>query len=112
MARGKGMYLYDSGGRKYLDFGAGIGVTALGHGHPRIVAALRRQGSRLIHASNLYSMESQIRFARLLVKNTFARRVFLCNSGTEATEAAIKFARKWATRKNPEKYHVLSFTDG
>ncbi|MBD3392065.1 MAG: acetylornithine/succinylornithine family transaminase [Chitinivibrionales bacterium] len=112
MVRGKGMYLYDKNGRKYLDFGSGIAVTALGHSHPAIVAALRAQGSKLIHASNLYHMEPQIRFVNLLVKHSFGSRVFLCNSGTEATEAAIKFARKWATRKNRLKYHVLSFTDG
>ena len=112
MVRGKGMYLYDSKGKKYLDFGAGIAVMALGHSHPVIVATLKSQGARLLHASNLYHMEAQVRLARLLVKHTFGSRVFLCNSGTEATEAAIKFARKWATQKNRKKCHVLSFTDG
>jgi predicted acetylornithine/succinylornithine family transaminase len=109
--RGKGMYLYDTKGKKYLDFGSGIAVTALGHSHPKIVSTLKRRGARLLHASNLYHMQTQIQFAALLVKKSFAAKVFLCNSGTEASEAAIKFARKWATKKNAKKYHILSFTD-
>jgi predicted acetylornithine/succinylornithine family transaminase len=112
MVRGKGTYLCDSAGKKYLDFGSGIAVMALGHSHPAIVSTLKSQGARLLHASNLYHMEAQVRLAKLLVKHTFGSRVFLCNSGTEATEAAIKFARKWATQKNRKKYHVLSFSDG
>ncbi len=112
MVRGRGMYLYDSNGKKYLDFGAGIAVTALGHSHPEIVAVLKKQGSALLHASNLYHLRPQIDFARLLVKHSFGDRVFLCNSGTEANEAAIKFARKWACKKDKAKYHILSFTDG
>jgi len=111
MVRGKGMYLYDSEGKKYLDFGSGIAVMALGHSHPSIVSTLKRQGARLLHVSNLYYMEPQIKLAKLLIKNSFATKVFLCNSGTEASDAAIKFARKWATKKNPKKYHILSFSD-
>ncbi|MBD3314917.1 MAG: acetylornithine/succinylornithine family transaminase [Chitinivibrionales bacterium] len=111
MVKGKGTLLSDANGREYLDFGSGIAVTALGHSHPAIVEALREQGSSLVHASNLYHMEPQIEFARLLIDNSFGSKVFLCNSGTEANEAAIKFARKWATKKNGEKYNILSFTD-
>jgi acetylornithine/N-succinyldiaminopimelate aminotransferase len=110
--RGAGMYVYDASGKKYLDFGSGIAVLALGHSHPRIVAELKKQGTRILHGSNLYYTEPQIRIAKLLVKHSFGERVFLCNSGTEANEAAIKFARKWATKADPYKFHVLSFSDG
>ncbi|MBN1759784.1 MAG: aspartate aminotransferase family protein [Chitinispirillaceae bacterium] len=109
---GKGSYLFDSTGAAYLDFGSGIAVNALGHAHPALQKALRTQGNALIHASNLYFTQPQIDLAKLLVKHSFADRVFFCNSGTEANEAAIKFARKWARTISPEKYHILSFTDG
>ena len=112
VSRGKGIYLYDSEGKKYLDFGTGIAVNALGHGHPAILKVLRAAGSKIIHTSNLYFSESQIAFAKLLLKNSFGDRVFFCNSGTEANEGAIKFARKWAGALSPDKYHILSFTDG
>ena len=111
MVKGKGSYIFDTNGKKYLDFGAGISVTGLGHSNPKIVAALKKQGSALLHASNLYFMQAQNDFAKLLVKHSFGDRVFLCNSGTEANEAAIKFARKWAGVNNKKKFHVLSFTD-
>ena len=111
MVKGRGSYIIDTDGKKYLDFGSGISVTALGHGNPNIVAALKKQGSMLLHASNLYFMQAQNDFVKLLVKHSFGDRVFLCNSGTEANEAAIKFARKWASVRNKKKYHVLSFTD-
>jgi len=112
MVKGKGVYLWDSKGKKYLDFGSGIAVNALGHAHPEIVNALKKQGATLLHASNLYHMQPQIDLAKLLIKHSFGDRVFFCNSGTEAIEAAIKFARKWAAKRNPKKYHVLSFTEG
>ncbi len=112
MVRGKGMYIYDADGKKFLDFGSGIAVTALGHSHPEIVTALKKQGGALLHASNLYNQQSQIDFAKLLIEHSFGDRVFLCNSGTEANEAAIKFARKWARKKDPKKYNILSFSDG
>jgi len=112
MVKGKGSYMYDAAGKKYLDFTTGIAVTALGHGHPAIVSTLKKQGSQLIHASNLFHMQPQIDLCSLLVKKSFGDRVFLCNSGTEAVEAALKIARKKALLDNPKKYHVLSFTDG
>lgn len=112
MVKGKGTYLWDADGKKYLDFGSGIAVTALGHSHPAVVAALKKQGSALLHASNLYYMQPQIDLARLLLKHSFGDRVFYCNSGTEAIEAAIKFARKQAAAQDTKKYHVLSFTEG
>jgi predicted acetylornithine/succinylornithine family transaminase len=76
------------------------------------VAAAKKQAALMLHGSNLYYTLPQIELAKLLVKHSFADRVFLCNSGTEANEAAIKFARKWATMKSPKKFHVLSFSDG
>jgi acetylornithine/N-succinyldiaminopimelate aminotransferase len=111
MVRGKGMYIYDAAGKEYLDFGAGIAVNALGHAFPAMTAALKKQGAALLHASNLYYTQPQIDLAKLLVKHSFGDRVFLCNSGTEANEAAIKFARKWATLHDRKKYHILSFSD-
>jgi acetylornithine/N-succinyldiaminopimelate aminotransferase len=110
--RGKGMFLFDAAGKRYLDFGAGIAVSALGHSHPAIVKALVKNGSQLLHTSNLYFTQSNVSFAELLSKHVFKGKIFLCNSGTEANEAAIKFARKWATAKVKGKYHVLSFSHG
>jgi predicted acetylornithine/succinylornithine family transaminase len=110
--KGKGMYVCDADGKEYLDFGAGIAVLALGHSHPSIVAAAKKQAALMLHGSNLYYTLPQIELAKLLVKHSFGDRVFLSNSGTEANEAAIKFARKWATMKSPKKFNVLSFSDG
>lgn len=111
LTKGIGSYLYDATGRKFLDFGTGIAVNAMGHTHPRLVKALTSQGSKLLHVSNYYITPSQIEIARLLLKHSFGDRIFLCNSGTEANEGAIKFARKWAGLVSPDKYHVLSFSD-
>jgi predicted acetylornithine/succinylornithine family transaminase len=113
MIKGEGIYLFDSEGKKYLDFGAGIAVNALGHCHPDIVAALKKQAEILIHSSNLYYNLPQYELAKLLSQKTFGGKVFFCNSGTEAIEAAIKFARKFAFihNKTKEKYHVLSFSN-
>jgi predicted acetylornithine/succinylornithine family transaminase len=112
LVRGQGMYLFDMDGKQYLDFGAGIAVNALGHSHPAIIAALREQGSLLIHSSNLYFSQTQYELAKLLSAHTFGGKVFLCNSGTEAIEAAIKFSRKWASAIAKDKFHVLSFYKG
>jgi predicted acetylornithine/succinylornithine family transaminase len=109
--RGSGMYLYDSDGKEYLDFCSGIAVNALGHAHPLILETLQQQAGELIHTSNLYYSKPQIDFAKRLIKYSFASKVFLCNSGTEANEAAIKFARKKALKISDEKYHVLSFSE-
>jgi predicted acetylornithine/succinylornithine family transaminase len=94
LVRGQGMRVWDADGRQYLDFLAGIAVCNLGHCHPRVVDAIRTQAETLLHVSNLYHIEPQARLARLLVEHTFADRVFFCNSGAEANEAAIKLARK------------------
>lgn len=93
-ARGEGSYLFTTDGQRFLDFGAGIAVNALGHAHPAMVAALREQAGRLWHVSNLYQIPEQERLARLLVAHTFADTVFFGNSGTEATELALKMARR------------------
>lgn len=112
MVRGEGMYLVDADGRRYLDFGSGIAVSALGHSHPRLLSVLRDQGEKLLHLSNLYFSQPQIDLAGMLVERSFGTKVFLCNSGTEAIEAAIKFSRKWASKTAQDKYHVLSFYRG
>jgi predicted acetylornithine/succinylornithine family transaminase len=110
--RGAGMYVYDSDGKDYLDFGAGIAVNALGYGPPVLLEELRAQSELIIHTSNLYYNKPQIELAARLVKHSFAKKVFLCNSGTEANEGAIKFARKRGTKVSAQKFHVLSFSDG
>jgi len=94
--RGRGVYLWDSRGKRYLDFLSGIGVNALGHNHPAIQAAIKRQASRLIHVSNLFFHEYQAELARLLTGISGLDRAFFCNSGTEAWEGALKLARAFA----------------
>jgi acetylornithine/N-succinyldiaminopimelate aminotransferase len=94
MVSGKGARVTDVDGKEYLDFAAGIGVNGLGHGDPKVVAAIRKQAGRLIHVSNLYHTEVVSRLAERLVSLAFPSRVFFCNSGTEAIEAAIKFSRR------------------
>ncbi|HEY2772505.1 MAG TPA: acetylornithine transaminase [Candidatus Binatia bacterium] len=91
---GNGCRLYDENGREYLDLFAGLAVSSLGHAHPALVAAIREQAGKLIHTSNLYYHEPGARLAERLVELTFADRVFFCNSGAEANEAAIKMARR------------------
>ncbi|MGM0460931.1 MAG: aspartate aminotransferase family protein [Fibrobacterota bacterium] len=109
MDHGSGVYLYDSTGKEYLDFVSGIAVNALGYGHPAVVGAIKTQAQRLVHCSNLFSNQPQIDLAQALVGTSFADRVFFCNSGTEANEAAIKFARKTAQERDPSKTGILSF---
>lgn len=96
LVRGEGVWVWDTDGREYLDFVGGIAVDALGHCHPKIVGAIREQATTLLHVSNLYQIPSQIHLAKLLCDHSFADRVFFCNSGAEANEAAIKLARKYA----------------
>jgi len=93
--RGEGAWLWTTDGRRYLDFGAGVAVTNLGHCHPKLVAALQDQAAKLWHTSNLYRVPGQEKVAAKLVANTFADTVFFCNSGAEANECAIKMARKY-----------------
>src|SRR6202162_957942 len=98
--RGRGVYLWDSQGKRYLDFLSGIGVNALGHSHPAVQAAIKRQASRLIHVSNLFFHEYQSELAGLLTKISGLDRAFFCNSGTEAWEGALTLARAFAQINN------------
>jgi len=93
--RGEGAYLYDITGKKYLDFLSGIAVTGFGHNHPQITHAVKEQAEKLFHVSNLFQSSHQEILAEKLVNSSGLDNVFFCNSGTEANEAAIKFARKW-----------------
>lgn len=99
--RGRGCYLYDADGRRYLDFLSGIGVNALGYDHPAIHRTLRRQAARLIHTSNLFYHDHQAALARQLRKISGLQRAFFTNSGTEAVEGALKLARAYARRHSP-----------
>lgn len=94
LVRGEGVHLYDEQGNEYLDFLCGIGVTNLGHCHPRVVEAVREQVGRLMHVSNLFYTEPAMRLAQRLSEGSLGGKVFFCNSGAEANEAAIKLARK------------------
>ncbi len=94
ISRAVGPYVWDEAGRRYLDFGAGIGVLALGHGHPAVLRAIQRQAERVMHVSNLYYTEPMIALAGRLTSRTGLSKVFFTNSGTEAIEAALKFSRR------------------
>ena len=108
---GKGSWLFDEKGNRYLDFIAGISTNALGHGHPALVEAIQDQAGELIHCSNLYEIPLQAEVAEMLTGATDFDKVFFCNSGTEAVEAAVKLARKHAYETHgPEKHEVLTFT--
>jgi acetylornithine/N-succinyldiaminopimelate aminotransferase len=108
--RGEGPFIFATDGRRFLDFGAGIAVNALGHAHPHLVAALTAQAGKLWHTSNLYQVPGQQRLAERLVAATFADTVFFCNSGGEALECAIKMARKFhAHHGAPQRYRLITF---
>lgn len=108
--RGEGSWLISTTGDRYLDFTSGIAVNALGHCHPKLVAALTEQAHTLWHTSNLYRVKNQERLAERLVEVTFADCVFFCNSGAEACEGAIKVARKYhAAGGNPQRYRIITF---
>ncbi|MDP6406736.1 MAG: aspartate aminotransferase family protein [Alphaproteobacteria bacterium] len=107
--KGEGPYLFTGEGRRYLDFAAGIAVNALGHAHPKLVAALKSQAERLWHVSNLYQIPEQQRLAERLVANCFADTVFFCNSGAEAVECGIKLCRAYHNvNGNPERHRVIT----
>lgn len=108
VTRGKGCYVYDSQGKRYLDLIAGIGVNALGHAHPRLLRVIREQAARMLHSSNLYYHEYQGPLAKKLVEISGLQRAFFCNSGTEANEAAMKMALGHGVRISPEKYEIVS----
>ena len=101
--------MYGADGKEYLDFVGGIAVNILGHCHPKVVIAIQKQAQRLLHVSNLYHTEPQIKLARLLVENSFADKVFFCNSGAEANEGAIKIVRKYAKEHlGSDKFEIIT----
>ena len=106
--RGEGAYLYATDGRRFLDFASGIAVTALGHSHPHLVAALTEQAKKLWHTANLYQIPGQTRLAERLVAASFADSVFFCNSGAEAIECGLKMVRKYQDDfGDPKRYRIL-----
>ncbi len=107
-ARGKGVYVWDTDGNKYLDFFPGWAVSGLGHSHPRVVKAIQKQATELIHIANNFYHEAQALLAEKIVSHAFPGKVFFCNSGAEANEGAIKLARKWG---NPQRNEIIT-TEG
>ena len=108
LVRGKGIRVWDADGKEYLDFLAGIAVNSLGHCHPAVIRAIQQQSRKLLHVSNLYHILPQSELARELCRHSFADRVFFCNSGAEANEAAIKLARRYGGEHLGGKYEILS----
>ena len=108
--RGEGAWLISTGGDRYLDFGSGVAVNALGHAHPKLIEALTQQASKVWHTSNLYRVAGQERLAERLCEVTFADTVFFCNSGAEACEGAIKVARRYHyVNGRPERWRLITF---
>ena len=112
LERGEGSRVWDSEGNEYLDFVGGLAVTSLGHSHPAVAAAAAAQAEQLIHVSNLYYTTPMIELAELLVENSPLDRVFFCNSGAEAIEAAIKVARRWGHDEQGGKHGIIAMQDG
>jgi acetylornithine/N-succinyldiaminopimelate aminotransferase len=111
--RGEGSRVWDQDEREFIDFAGGIAVNVLGHCHPALVAALNEQGQKLWHLSNVYTNEPALRLAKKLNDATFSERVYFCNSGAEANEAALKLARRWALEHhNERKDKIIAFTQG
>jgi len=107
--RGEGAYLFDTAGRRYLDFASGIAVTSLGHAHPHLVAALQGQAGKLWHTSNLFHIPEQERLARRLVDASFADTVFFTNSGVEAWECGVKLCRKYMSHiGQPKRWRIVT----
>ena len=111
LERGKGCYVYDTAGKRYLDLVSGIGVNALGHAHPRLLKVLREQAARMIHCSNLYYHEYQGPLAERIAKASGLDRVFFCNSGTEAVEGALKMIRSHGRKISAEKFETVALLD-
>ena len=110
--RGQGARIWDQNDKEYIDLACGIAVTALGHCHPKLVAALETQGRKLWHLSNVMTNEPALRLAKKLTDATFADRVYFCNSGAEANEAALKLARRYASIRHGEgKHEIVSFSN-
>ncbi|MCK4418005.1 MAG: aspartate aminotransferase family protein [Candidatus Latescibacteria bacterium] len=114
LEKGNGMRLFDQEDNRYLDFVSGISVNAFGYGNFEIIETIKQQAAKLIHCSNLFYSLPQVELARLLVENSFADKVFFCNSGTEAIEAAIKFTRRWGDtqgkRNSQSRYGIVTMT--
>ncbi|MEN6520808.1 MAG: acetylornithine transaminase [Armatimonadota bacterium] len=108
IVRGEGARVWDDTGKEYLDFVAGIAVNGLGHCHPKVVEAIQKQAAVLMHTSNLYYTEQQPALAEMLIKWSDFDKVFFCNSGTEANEAAIKLARKWGKQRSEKKIEIVT----
>ncbi len=104
VVRGEGVYVFDEKGNRYLDFASGIAVNSLGYAHPKIIETITLQAKNLLHISNLYYTEPQIELAKNLVRLSGLDKVFFCNSGTEAVEASLKFARRWGKEKGKYKF--------
>ncbi len=111
LERGNGVYLFDMEGNRYLDFVSGLAVNAFGYGDYDVLKAIEEQASQLMHVSNLYHTLPSTRLARVLVESSFADRVFFCNSGTEAWEAALKFSRKWGNTVAGGKNRFISMNN-
>jgi len=108
LVRGKGTRVWDSQGKEYLDFVAGLATLNLGHCHPKVSKAICDQARKIMHTTNIYHILPQIELAELLVKNSVMDRAFFCNSGAEANEAAIKLARKYSRQKSGRGYKIIS----
>ena len=111
LIRGQGTRVWDVEGREYLDFLAGVAVNVLGHCHPKVTLAIQRQAQQLLQTSNLFYTEPQVRLARVLVDHSFAGKVFFCNSGAEANEAAIKLVRRWGQRDGGQRFEIISMVN-
>ncbi|MCU0245739.1 MAG: aminotransferase class III-fold pyridoxal phosphate-dependent enzyme, partial [Bryobacter sp.] len=108
LKRGRGCWLFDTAGKRYLDLLSGIGVNSLGHAHPRITRVIREQAGLLIHTSNLYYHDYQGPLAKRLVETSGLNRAFFCNSGAEAIEASLKMARAHGRSLSPDKFEFVS----
>jgi len=106
--KGQGCRLWDSEGKEYLDFLSGLGVNNLGHCHPAVLKAIKEQAEKLLHVSNLFIIQQQARLAELVVQQAFAGKMFFCNSGAEANEAAIKLARLYAKSRGCSKPEIIT----
>ncbi|HXR24435.1 MAG TPA: acetylornithine transaminase [Candidatus Binataceae bacterium] len=106
--KGRGSYLYDADGNRYLDFFCGLAVTSLGHGHPGVVRAIKDQAEKLTHVSNVFHCETTARLAQRLAEHFDGGKIFFCNSGAEANEAAIKLARRWGHEQGGGRFEILA----
>ncbi len=112
LVRGQGCRVEDADGKRYLDLMGGIATAVLGHCHPALVRALDEQAHKIWHVSNLYTTAPQTELAERLVRHSFADRVYFCNSGAEANEAALKLARRWHRDRDDDRYEIIAFEGG